>query len=186
MWSVLDGVKIALPLRPMWVHHPGPKHAVSRPMSHPWPGISKTNANMSVGGGRKGSGGSVTADIGSKSTVEPRCDVDKLTICKQGPASVVFTHRAQTLSWGIYSRPHRRNTTVKQHSAIKFLSPHRQRSPGPPPACTACVARWFRSYSASLLSVRGSLNTTKTKRGGVIHHFVTLGCQSVTQRWWSD
>lgn len=116
-------------------------HVVDRPMSHPWPGISQTNANMSVGGGRKGKGGSVTADIGSKSTVEPRCDVDKLTICKQGPASVVFTHRAQTLSWGIYSQPHHRNTTVKQHSAIKFLSPHCQQPPGPLPACTACVGR---------------------------------------------
>lgn len=76
----------------------------------------------------------VVADIASKSTVEPRCNVDKLTICKQGPASVVFTHRAQTLSWGIYSQAHRRNTTVKQHSAIKFLSPLSQQPPGPPPS----------------------------------------------------
>lgn len=140
-----------LPLHPMQVHHPGPKRVVRHPMSHPWPGISQTNANMSVGGGRKGSDGSVTADIGSKSTVEPWCDVDKLTICKQGPASVVFTHRAQTLSWGIYSRPHHRNTTVKQHSAIKFLSPHRQRSPGPPPGmhsmCGPMISIFFCSAS---------------------------------------
>lgn len=97
-------------------------------MSHPWPGISQTNVNMSAGGGQKGTGGAVTADIGFESTVKPRCNVDKLTICKQGPASVLFTHRTQTLSWGIYSRPRCGNMTAKRHAAIKFLS-HRSRPP---------------------------------------------------------
>lgn len=86
---------------------------VHLPVSHPWPGISPTNANMSAGWRAR-----VTRRI-----QERRCHVDKLTICKQGPASVVFTLGAQTLSWGIYSG--RRNTTVKQRWAIKFLSPLR-------------------------------------------------------------
>lgn len=146
---------LKLCLDPMQVHHPGPIHT----MSHPWPGISQTNANMSVGGGWKVS---VTADIGFQST----CDVDKLTICKQGPASVVFTHRTQTLSWGIYSRPHRRNTTVKQHSAIKFLSP----LPSMHSMCGPRISIWF--CFASVGARISKYHRDKSRGKKVIHHFV--------------